>query len=105
MRRRFSSPAGYLIVELTDHFLQKYPKEIQQHTMSYFDLPKRAILEPSGRAFPVHRPHKQPEIQSADMDEQPFQDIVSTAQMHSPHSAGLIQVSIHPFQLLASLPL
>jgi hypothetical protein len=35
------------------------------------------------------------------MDEQPLQDIVSISQMHPPHS-GLMHVSIHPFQLLAS---
>jgi hypothetical protein len=37
VRRRFFLPAGYLMVELADHFLQKDPKKIQQDAVSYFD--------------------------------------------------------------------
>ena len=44
---------------------------------------------------------KSPEIEAADVDEQPLQDVRVPAQMRAPHPAGLVQMRIRAFQSLA----
>ena len=46
---------------------------------------RRAPLEAPRRAHARQVPHKQPEIDAADLDEQPFQDIGMPAQMDAAH--------------------
>ena len=49
-------------------------------------------------------PHEQPQIEAADVHEQPFQDVGMSAQMHAAHAAGVIEMGVGPFQQFAPLP-
>ena len=57
-----------------------------------------AALEAPRRAHARQVPHEQPEIDAADLDEQPFQDVGMPAQMDAAHSAGLVEMRVGPFQ-------
>ena len=65
---------------------------------------RRAALEAPRRAHARQVPHEQPEIDAADLDEQPFQDVGMAAQMDAAHPAGLVEMRVGPFQELAPLP-
>ena len=65
---------------------------------------RRAALEAPRRAHARQVPHEQPEIDAADLDEHPFQDVGMPAQMHAAHPAGLVEMRVGPFQQLAPLP-
>ena len=65
---------------------------------------RRAALEAPRRADARQVPHEQPEIDAADLDEQPFQDVGMPAQMDAAHPAGLVEMRVGPFQQLAPLP-
>ncbi len=62
-------------------------------------------LKPSRRSNSQPHPHKQSEIESAGMDQQTFQNVAVTPQVHPAHSPGFIQVRVHTLEFLASLPL
>ena len=64
----------------------------------------RAALEAPRRTDARQLPHEQPQIEAADVYEQPFQDVGMPAQMHAAHAAGLIEMSVGPFQQFAPLP-
>ena len=49
-------------------------------------------------------PHEQPEIDAADLEEQPFQDVGMPAQMDAAHPAGLVEMGVGPFQQFVPLP-
>ena len=65
---------------------------------------RRAALEAPRRADARQVPHEQPEIDAADLDEQPFQNVGMPAQMDAAHPAGLIEMRVWPFHQLAPLP-
>ena len=64
----------------------------------------RAALEATRRTDARQLPHEQPQIEAADVHEQPFQDVGMPAQMHAAHAAGLIEMSVGPLQQFAPLP-
>ena len=65
---------------------------------------RRAALEAPRRAYARQVPHEQSEIDAADLDEQPFQDVGMPAQMHTARPAGLVEMRVGPFQPFAPLP-
>ena len=65
---------------------------------------RRAAFEAPRRADARQVPHEQLEIDAADLDEQPFQNVGMPAQMDAAHPAGLIEMRVWPFQQLAPLP-
>ena len=65
---------------------------------------RRAALEAPRRADARQVRHEQPEIDAADLDEQPLQNVGMPAQMDAAHPAGLIEMRVGPFQQLAPLP-
>jgi hypothetical protein len=50
-----------------------------------------------------HLPHHQAEIERTGMHDQPFENVVSSAQVDSPHASGVVQVGEAAFHQLASL--
>ena len=68
---------------------------------------RRAAARPwrlRGVPTPGQLPHEQPQIEAADVHEQPFQDVGMPAQMHAAHAAGVIEMGVGPFQPFAPLP-
>ena len=63
-----------------------------------------AALEAPRRTDARQLPHEQPQIEAADVHEQPFQDVGMPAQMHAAHTAGVIEMGVRPFQQFAPLP-
>ena len=61
-------------------------------------------LEAARRANTEACPHEEPQIESADVDEQSFQDVRVTPQMRPTQTTGLIEMRIRPFQVLAASP-
>ena len=57
-------------------------------------------LEAARRANTEACPHEEPQIESADVDEQSFQDVRVTPQMRPTQTTGLIEMRIRPFQVL-----
>ena len=65
---------------------------------------RRAALEASRPAHSRQVPHEQPQVDAADLHEQPFQDVGMPAQMDAAHPAGLVEMRVGPFQPFAPLP-
>ena len=57
---------------------------------------RRAALEATRRTDARQLPHEQPQIEAADVHEQPFQDVGMPAQMHAAHAAGVIEMGVGP---------
>ena len=62
-------------------------------------------LKASGSAEADDLTHEEPEVASAGVDEYPLEDVRMAAQMHAPHTAGLVLVSKGPLEPFASLAL
>ena len=60
---------------------------------------------PRGVPTPNERPHEEAQVEAADVDQQPFQDVRVPAQMRAPHPARLVEMRIRAFQPLAASPL
>ena len=63
----------------------------------------RPALKASGSAEADDLTHEEPEVASAGVDEYPLEDVRMAAQMHAPHTAGLVLVSKGPLEPFASL--
>ena len=63
-----------------------------------------AALETPRRPDARQLPHQQPEIEAADVHEQPLQDVVVSAQMHPPHPPGLVEMRVGALEPLPALP-
>ena len=57
---------------------------------------------PARRADAEASPPEESQVESADVNEQPLQDVCVTAQMGSTQSTGLVEVRIRPLKVLAS---
>ena len=60
-----------------------------------FQFPRSACAD--------HRTENQAEIECADVNQLPLEDVLVAAQMRSPHSAGIVTVREAPLDQLASL--
>src|SRR5579862_2251413 len=59
-------------------------------------------LEAAWRTDAEAGAHEEPEIESADGDEQPFQDVRVTAQMRPTQPTGFIEVGIRSLEILTA---
>src|SRR3712207_64573 len=64
-----------------------------------------AALEPARRADAEKCPHQEAEIEAADVDDEPFQDVDVATQVRPAHSARLVEMGVRPLQALAPAPL
>ena len=48
--------------------------------------------------------HQEPEIEAADVHEQPLQNVRVAAEMRAPHAPGLVEMRVRAFQVLAPSP-
>ena len=68
------------------------------------DRRREPALTAPRRADPGERPEQQTEIESADMDQEPFENVGMAAQMGAPHAPGFIEMRVGAFQPFAALP-
>ena len=61
----------------------------------------QAALEAARRADADELPHQESEIEAADVDEEPFQDVRVATQVRPAQAARLIEMRVRPFQSLA----
>jgi len=64
--------------------------------------PRSPVFQLSGRARSQHIPQYQTEVECADVDQQPLQNILSSAQGAASHSARLVAVGKAAFDELAA---
>jgi len=83
-----------------------HPLRQKRHPDSY-EVQSRiggVALPASWRSFSHALTHYQRQVESAEVNQQPFEDILAPAQVDSPHSARLVGVRETTFHQLASLP-
>src|SRR4051794_18545558 len=61
-------------------------------------------LQATRRANADQLPHEEPEIESARVDQQSFQNVRVPAKMHATHAAGLIEMCEGTLQAFAAAP-
>ena len=64
-----------------------------------------AVLQASRRAHAEDGPHEEARVEPADMDEQPLQDVGVAPPVGATHPAGLVEMRVGPFQVLAAATL
>ena len=70
---------------------------VRHHERHFFS----DLLEAAGRADANERPHQESEIEAADVDEEPFQDVRVATQVRTAHASRLIRDARLSFQSLA----
>ena len=70
-----------------------------QHKNEYCEV----VFQLSRSACTDQRTENQAEIECADMNQLPLEDVLVAAQMSSPHSSGIVTVREAPLDQLASL--
>ena len=63
-----------------------------------------AALEASRRADADELSHQETKVQRAGLQERPLENVLVTAQVHTPHAARPIEMREGPFEPLAALP-
>src|SRR5712691_9538081 len=61
-----------------------------------------AALEAARRAHPDHLTHEESEIEAADVNQDPFENIRVAAQMRAAHAPGVVGVREGAFHILAA---
>src|SRR6266852_2308280 len=64
------------------------------------DHGRDAALEAARGADSEDRPHHQPEIEAAGMNQQPLEDVPAPAQMRAAHAAGVVEMCERAFDVL-----
>ena len=63
----------------------------------------RRFFSSRGVPAPISEPKNQAEIECADVNQLPLEDVLVSAQMSSPHSSGIVTMREAPLDQLASL--
>ena len=66
---------------------------------------RQAPLQAPWRADADERPHQEAQVESADVHDEPFQDVRVAAQMGAPHPPGFVEMRVRAFQTLTAAPL
>ena len=65
---------------------------------------RHAPLEPARRAHADQGPHEQAQVAGPRVDEQSFEDVGMPSQVRPSHAAGVVQMRVRPFEVLAPSP-
>ena len=65
---------------------------------------RRVALEAPRRAHARQLAQEQPEVEAADVNEQPLENVGVSPQMHAAHPARLVEMRVGAFQSLTPLP-
>ena len=63
-----------------------------------------ASLEAARRAHPDQRAHEQAQVERPRVDEQSLEDVGMPSQVRPSHAAGVVQMHVRPFEVLAPSP-
>ena len=69
------------------------------------DQHRQLPLQASRRTHSEDGPHEEAQVEPADVDEQPLQDVGVAPQVGATHPAGLVEMRVRPFQVLAAVAL
>ena len=61
-------------------------------------------LEAAWRAHPDQRSHEQAQVERPCVDEQSLEDVGMPSQVRPSHAAGVVQMRVRPFEVLAPSP-
>ena len=66
---------------------------------------RQVSLQAAGRADATQGAHEEAQVEPADVDAQPFQDIRVPPQMRAAHPTGVVEMRVRAFQSLTPAPL